>query len=523
MSSQKEKCVMFFRVSSREQREEGYSIEAQSRLLNDYKSRLNFKALKTFDMSETGSKHKERKLFNEMMSYTRKNDARHIICEKVDRITRNLKDAATIDDWLQENEQNRIHFVKDNLILSKYSKSNDLLQWDIKVALARHYSNNLSEEVIKGTTEKALQGWYPGGKKRGYLSVRPDGQKKAIWIQDETEQSELPYIKRAFELYAYGNHTLKTLRLALASEGWVDKDGKPIPKSTLAKLLSDPFYSGPFFWKGILYTKYNHKPIISQEVFEIVRKKINGKHAGKFNKHNHLFRGLIKCKECGGSYTGEIQKGHTYYRCTRHKPCSQRKYVREEVIEKQVMDELETIKVKNKKLLQWLQKALRESHQDEIVYHNQVLTSLNNRYQQLQERCDEIYLDKIDKRITLEKFETLEKKFRQEQKDVRKELERHEQANIKYFELGVNILELAFLGKKLYLSANPDKKRQILNQVFLNLKIEGENLLTVKKKPYEQIAQRAKNENWSGVADSNLLIRIATYLLCGVISKLKIG
>ena len=46
-----------------------------------------------------------------------------------------------------------VHFVKDNVVLSKDSRSSDQLMHDIKVALARNYVRNLSEEVRKGLRE----------------------------------------------------------------------------------------------------------------------------------------------------------------------------------------------------------------------------------------------------------------------------------------------------------------------------------------------------------------------------------
>src|SRR3989344_4628408 len=137
-----ERAVPFRRVSSREQREEGYSIESQRRLDKDYANKRNFKIFtEQFELAESARKSQERKIFIEMLAYVRKNKINIILVEKVDRITRNLKDASMIDDWLQEDERHQIHFIKDNLVIHKFSRSNEQLQWDIKVALARHYSN----------------------------------------------------------------------------------------------------------------------------------------------------------------------------------------------------------------------------------------------------------------------------------------------------------------------------------------------------------------------------------------------
>ena len=43
------------------------------------------------------------------------------------------------------------------------------------------------------------------------------------------------------------------------------------------------------------------------------------------------FLGLYVCGDCGGAITGEKQKGHHYYRCTKKKGCCSLKCIREEV------------------------------------------------------------------------------------------------------------------------------------------------------------------------------------------------
>ena len=63
-------------------------------------------------------------------------------------------------------------FVKEGEILSKNAKSHVKFMHDIRLAIARHYSENLREEVKKGMREKAEQGAYPGHAPFGYRNNR---------------------------------------------------------------------------------------------------------------------------------------------------------------------------------------------------------------------------------------------------------------------------------------------------------------------------------------------------------------
>ena len=91
-----------------------------------------------------------------MVTYFKRNrSCRTLLVEKTDRLYRNFRDAVTLEDLNVET-----HFVKEGQVLSKDSKSQVKLMHDIRLAIARNYSENLREEVKKGMNEKAA-GYVP--------------------------------------------------------------------------------------------------------------------------------------------------------------------------------------------------------------------------------------------------------------------------------------------------------------------------------------------------------------------------
>src|SRR3989338_4630488 len=133
------KAATYARVSSREQEETGYSLPAQEKLALDYAVRKNLENVRTFSVAESASGAKQRKVFAEMMTYLEKNQIKHLICEKVDRITRNLKEAVIINDWLEGDSERTIHFVKQGLIFTKNAKSDEKFRWDMEIVLAKKF------------------------------------------------------------------------------------------------------------------------------------------------------------------------------------------------------------------------------------------------------------------------------------------------------------------------------------------------------------------------------------------------
>lgn len=496
------KAVLFARVSTREQAEEGYSLAAQEKLLLEHASKKEITISKKFSIPESASGKQERKLFNQMIDYVLEHkEIKIILCEKVDRITRNFKDAVKLQDWLNDDEERQIHFVKQNLIIHKNSKSNDQFMWDMFLVLARQYSNNLSEETRKGLNEKAEQGWFPGNHKRGYKTVGDIGQK--IWVVNN-DIPDAKFIEMGFILYNTGNYTLRTLAKELFAQGW-SINGKPVSISELHKLIIDPFYSGEFVWHNKRY-KGKHTPLISKELFNSVQDRLQRKlRAGKYVKHEYLFgSSLTVCDECGRAVTWETKKGHNYGHCTKHNTnCTQRKYIREEKVEQQVIEYLDTFKVDNPRLLEWIRKALKESHKNETDYHDTTVKDLDEQYLKIKNRLDVLYDDKVDGLITKEQYETKLQQYEEQLTNIIEAKQKHNKANINYLKLGMNLFELAQKGRELYeKQANLNEKKELLNFIFSNLKINGEKVVPTPHNGFEVIALRAKDGNMLSLVDA---------------------
>jgi site-specific DNA recombinase len=170
------KSVIYARVSSKEQEQEGYSIPAQLKLLVEYASKNGLVIIKEFVDVETAKKA-GRIQFNEMLKFLAENkDVKHILVEKTDRLLRNITDYATIDQLMTFNDLT-LHLVKENIALSRDSRSNEKFIFGIKALMAKNYVDNLSEETKKGQREKAEQGTFPSLAPVGYLNY-VDGKGK---------------------------------------------------------------------------------------------------------------------------------------------------------------------------------------------------------------------------------------------------------------------------------------------------------------------------------------------------------
>lgn len=466
-------CVIYARVSSKEQEETGYSLDAQEKLLKDYAEKSGFIVKKVFRVSESASGKQIRKTFNEMLQYAIKKRIPAVLCEKIDRLTRNLKDAASISDWLSEDDSRAVHFVKESFVVNKNTRAHENLVWDMKVAIARFYTNNLSEEVRKGQKEKLAQGEFPARAKIGYLTTGEKGHKCHV-IDPEMG----PLMRQAFELYSTGNYSINALVDNLKKVGLRGRSGAKVGRSRLHNLLSDHFYYGKIEWKGELHLG-KHEPLITKNLFEKVQSILNRKLENpQYKKHLPVFKAKIKCEECGGTVTWERQKGHWYGHCNRYRKCSQKTYLRQEKVEDQLFPYFQGIAPKNEKVLRILEKALKESHSDEIENN----TAQRNRYTRIIETADKrierAYKDKLDGNTPTELCQKIMDESRQDKEDALEALGKLTESRTAYYEAGFAIHELALHAKDIYQSidATVEEQRLLLSHVFSNLSLNADKI-----------------------------------------------
>ena len=130
----------------------------------------------------------------------------------------------------------------------------------------------------------------------GYLNVRQRINGQEIRTVEVDEQ-RAPLVRWAFESYATGDWSLTALTDALQAEGLTTVPSahyaeKPVPRSTVGRLLQNPYYTGKVVRLGVPYPG-NHEPIIDDETFERVQHVLEAHNVagGRDRVHNHYLKG----------------------------------------------------------------------------------------------------------------------------------------------------------------------------------------------------------------------------------------
>ena len=479
-------AVVYTRVSSREQQQEGFSLGAQTKLLREYADRNGLEIVKAFEDVEM-AKASGRVQFSEMVTWFKRNrSCRVLLVEKTDRLYRNLRDAVTLEDLDIET-----HLVKEGQVISKDSKSQAKLIHGIHLVMAKNYSENLREEVKKGMREKAAQGFFPGHAPFGYRNNKAE---RTI----EIDPVDAPIVNRIFDLYATGSHTVTTVTKAIRLE-----TGRRVSRANVHLILKNRFYTGFFLWGGETYVG-KHPTFVKPHIFDQVQAVLTGHNRPKPSKREIAFRGLMTCAYDGCMLTGDVQKEkYVYYRCTGHRGKCALPRFREEDIALKLGEPLKGLQVPQEVVAQ-IVAAIRLDEAQADANRGSELSRLEGRLTAIRNRMDAAYTDKLDGKIPEDFWNRKMNDWRMEEQQVRMAIDGLSNAERGDKALDAErIFELANKAYSLYLSQDSTEKAKLLRMLFSNCSVDALSATPVYRKPFDAIFKRAEKEEWSGRLDSN--------------------
>lgn len=469
----RETAAIICRVSTREQ-EDGYSLDAQENLLKGFSASQRFEVSLVYRFSETASKHAQRAKFRAFMEEVGRLKIRHIVVEKVDRLSRSgLREAVMIDDWLEADETRHLHCVKDGIDLHKFARSGDKLNWGMRVVLAKNYTDNLKEEIRKSVDAMLRKGIWPAKTPKGYIR---DKSHPVCPIQPDPVRA--PLIRQLFDLYDTGDWSMRRLEDKLFELGYRTSRGAKLQVNQIHGILHDPFYMGKMLFEGKLW-EGAHPPLISAEQFYRVQKRLTreGHDAGAapFQRHSHTYRRLVFCGGCGKALTWEIQKGRSYGYCKGYKTCPERASIREDALEINLIPYLDAFRLQVPGLAQWLKRALKAMNADEQFRREESREELEKLLSRVDQRLSRVLDMRIDESISEGDFTRKRTELTQEKDLLLERLGRLAEGQEAFLDNVATLIELTQDLALRFASFSGEKKRSVIQRIFQRITVIGTN------------------------------------------------
>jgi site-specific DNA recombinase len=480
------KHILYCRKSQESEDRQVQSLDAQERELKEKAALLGIEISAIYHESMS-AKTVGRPVFNEVIKQIQLGKADGLIVWKLDRLARNFIDGGLVIDLLQRGVLKSIQTYD-----KEYLPTDNVLMMAVELGMANQYSRDLSDNVKRGNRQKLTQGGWPCNAPFGYRNNKAD---KTVFIDPVHGK----HVQMIFDYYSTGLYSFGELAKVLYKKGLRSKTGNKVYKGQVQKILNNIFYYGVVAYVGKHY-EGKHEALISKDLFDKCQAVMNIGSKPRRKKHLFPLTGLLTCMECGCAITAQKQKAYNYYHCTNGKGnCSQKRgYIREELLEEQLGTIFDEVTFDDEIIELMYQSALERLECEGVTQNNAIentqneLTALKGR----EDRLLDVYMaQSIDKDVYEQKQEEI-KKDRITLNQSINDLNTKHQDPRATIERTKKLFKDSNRAKHEYMSAVPERKREIMYEVLSNGLVKDKNILAYQlKSPYDILAGTPNNSD----------------------------
>ena len=305
------RVIVYIRVSTKEQTE-GYSLDSQEKACREFCEKQGWEVVKVFREEGESAKTADRTQLIELLKFCGENKGKTdiLLVHKLDRIARQSSDHHAIRATLS-----RYHVVLRSVTEPIDETSQGKFMENIYSAVAQLDNDVRAERSKSGLVERVRQGLWAWKAPIGYRNTEQGL---------EIDEGKAPLVKKAFEVFAQGNTTVKQLALKMSKWGLRTEKGKKIRPQMVSQLLRNKLYIGI-----IEVAKWNfikdglHEKLVDPKTFYQVQEILEGKSstsvARLVNNPDFPLKNVAVCHKCGKRLTGSWSKGrnsrYPYYHC----------------------------------------------------------------------------------------------------------------------------------------------------------------------------------------------------------------
>lgn len=287
------RCGIYVRVSTDDQRDNGYSIDSQLRMIKEFCEKNDYIIVDMYNDAGHSGKDLMRPEMQRLLRDIKSKRIDKLIAIKVDRLTRNNYDGFWLLNYCEE------HDVKIELILEPYdvSTANGEMIFGMNLVFGQRERKEIGARTKRAMEEMALEKIHPSKAPYGYIRNKETGHL-------EIEPIEAEVVKEIFELCKNGTSTRGIATIMKDNNAYL-KQGK-WRADRVYKILTNSIYIGVFEYgkykrkpQDVLRVENYCKPIIDEITWNITRKNLEKNKHSNYGEHIHLFTGIVKCPDCG--------------------------------------------------------------------------------------------------------------------------------------------------------------------------------------------------------------------------------
>lgn len=318
------RCVIYRRVSTDMQAEQGYSLDAQEQRLKAYAESQGWTITNDYCDEGYSAKNTDRPELQRMVDDMKNDKFDVILVYKLDRFVRSVLD---LHKLLQIMDQYNVKFKSATEVFDTTSATGRLFITLI-ATLAQWERETIAERVHMGMLKKVENGERNGAKAPfGY-----DSETGGRLIKNNEEAKWVYYIFNRYQKVGSS-----TIAKDLNKKGIKTKKGDNWSDFSVRYILANPIYCGYVRWNHqslsggkrkltgkeviVPFQQDNFEPIINKELFDEIQELAKIRSSIAFRSDNfYPYSHIAKCEKCGYGFSGAFKKLksgkiHRFYKC----------------------------------------------------------------------------------------------------------------------------------------------------------------------------------------------------------------
>ena len=425
--------AIYCRVSTEEQSENGYSIDEQERLLEEWCKKMGYVIYKCYsDRGISGKNIKDRPALKELLSDAKAGKFDMVISWKINRLSRKLEDVLKIVNLLEKN----------NITFKSYSEPFETdtpagrMQFQMMALIGEFERGTIAQNVKMGMIAKAKSGNWCGGRVLGYDLVpnnSPEEEKKGK-NKLEINEKEAEIVRFIFNEYSKGKG-YKAITNKMNKLGYKTKKGNNFSVGSIRDILTNPVYIGEIRYNvrqnwsekrrrninpNPIRVKGKHEAIIDRELWDKVQLILESKKGkpSRIYDGEYPLTGILRCPKCGAgmvisrttnTLADGTKKRIAYYCCGNWKNkgtsvCNSNT-IRVDKANEHVFKKIEEL-VSNEAMIKAVVKNINKERKDKVKPAKRLLGDIDKELEKLDKRKRKIFEAYEDDILTKEEFQT---------------------------------------------------------------------------------------------------------------------
>lgn len=268
------------------------------------------------DRGRSGRRADNRPAFQRMISMARQNPSpfKFLYLWKFSRFARNQEESAFYKGILRKKCDVTIVSVSEPIMEGMFGRLVEMIiEWSDEF-----YSVNLSGEVIRGMTQKALEHGYQTTPSLGYDAV---GGGKPFIINEE-QYKIVEFIHHCF----YEGNDITQIARKANDLGYRTRRGNHFDNRAVKLVLTNSFYIGVVKWKDMVFHGTHECRDSVTSIFpanqERLQREFRPFKRREPSSHRHWLSGVLKCGTCGASLgfnrTNNSKKRPDFFNCWKY-------------------------------------------------------------------------------------------------------------------------------------------------------------------------------------------------------------